>query len=63
MGNGVVDGDGYMWWWREIFVKNPAGRPIMVRMTRCRDVLVEGITWSNSPKFHFYVQDIDSFIF
>ena len=62
-GKGSVDGQGYMWWWREYFVKNPMGRPDLVSMERVRNVLFEDVKWSNSPRFHFYIKDVDSFLF
>ena len=55
-----MDGEGYMWWWREIFVLNPTGRPIMLRMDRVRNVLIEETKWVNGPRFHMYLNDVDS---
>lgn len=62
-GNGTVDGQGYWWWVREFMVQNPSGRPMLVNMTRVTNALIEGVTWMNSPMYHFELLDIDNFIF
>ena len=60
-GNGKVDGNGYAWWWREIFVRQIAGRPHLLMMERNRNIEIEGTRWVNSPYYHLYLTDIDSF--
>jgi polygalacturonase len=62
-GAGVLDGQGKPWWVVERKAKNAArarglpdaeiGRPLLVNFDRCQRVRLEGITLTNSPKFHF----------
>lgn len=62
-GAGVLDGQGQPWWVAERKVKNEArarglpdaevGRPLLVNFDRCQRVRLEGVTLTNSPKFHF----------
>lgn len=62
-GNGLIDGRGYMWWWREILVMNQHERPHMIRMQRVTNLKFEGVKLINSPFYHIYATDIDSFLF
>lgn len=50
-GRGVIDGRGEPWWQlhRERRLAHP--RPRLISFTRCRDVLIEGITATNSPSW------------
>lgn len=50
-GRGVVDGRGALWWklHRERRLAHP--RPRLISFTRCRNVLIEGITATNSPSW------------
>jgi polygalacturonase len=62
-GAGTFDGRGDPWWVIERKVKSEArarglpdaemGRPRMIVFEGCRRVLLEGITLSNSPMYHF----------
>lgn len=47
---------------REWVVANHAGRPHLLRMIRCRNVVIEEITFLNSPLYHMYLTDIDNFL-
>ena len=60
MGNGTVDGQGYMWWLREFLGRNPHGRPRMVYLRGGRNLEFTGITWKNSPRMHLNVKDVDT---
>lgn len=40
-GSGSIDGRGYMWWWREILVINPDGRPHMIVFNRVTNVVFQ----------------------
>ena len=61
-GHGTIDGQGKPWWDRyrkrkapgqtEAVSPNLPHRPFMVVLSRCRRVLVQGITLANSPSFH-----------
>ena len=46
-GTGTIDGAG-AWWW----AYHLADRPRLVQLYRCRRILVEGVTLTNSPSFH-----------
>jgi polygalacturonase len=49
-GRGTIDGSGHVWWARHL--KNwpkELPRPLLVRFVNCSNVLVEGVTLTNSP--------------
>ena len=50
-GRGLVDGRGKMWW--DVFNPGqpPDIRPHLVRFVDCRDVLIDGLHFSNSPRW------------
>jgi len=49
-GAGAIEGQGSAWW---PLAKTPgAKRPIMISLSRCDRVLIDGITLRNSPMFH-----------
>jgi polygalacturonase len=56
-GEGVIDGQGAVWW--TAFRSNPGGthRPYMVKIANCTRVLVTGVTLQNSPMFHLVPQN------
>jgi hypothetical protein len=51
VGGGTIDGNGAAWW---VAFANSASvvRPRLVQTTNCSDVLVAGVTLSNSPEMH-----------
>jgi polygalacturonase len=57
-GQGTVDGSGDVWWpaAEEARRRQPGytlPRPRLIVLTRCRNVLLSGITLQNAPTFHF----------
>ncbi|NSL56937.1 glycoside hydrolase family 28 protein [Uliginosibacterium aquaticum] len=68
-GEGTIDGQGAVWWerWRSNVRANPAkrgstDRPRLIYIRNSHNVLVEGVTITNSPSFHVvmrYSEDID----
>jgi polygalacturonase len=48
-GHGILDGRGQFWW--DLFRRNelPNVRPNLIRLIDCKDVLISGITLTNSP--------------
>jgi polygalacturonase len=50
-GRGVIDGGGQFWW--DLFHqgKLPNARPHLLRVVDCRDVLIDGLTFINSPRW------------
>jgi polygalacturonase len=62
-GNGVIDGQGFLWWMREYVGNNHYGRPDLIDMSRGKKIEWTGIKVQNSPQFHFYWQDMDGVYF
>ena len=64
-GKGTIDGNGAKWWteFRKVKgtpdEKNQPRRPNLIDLTRCRRVLVQDVTISNSPMFHLVPRDCD----
>lgn len=68
-GEGTIDGQGAVWWerWRANVRANPAkrgstDRPRLIYIKSSKNVLVEGVTLTNSPSFHVvlrYAEDVD----
>ncbi|MCV9877827.1 glycoside hydrolase family 28 protein [Brenneria izbisi] len=67
-GEGTIDGQGAVWWerWRANIratgKKGGTDRPRLIYITRANNVLVEGVTLTNSPSFHVvmrYARDVD----
>ena len=48
IGRGTIDGGGQMWW--DLFAqgKLKVERPKLVRLINCRDILIDGVTFTNS---------------
>jgi polygalacturonase len=65
-GGGTIDGNGAAWWTRAQQVKNTKAaelfiRPRLVVFDHCRHILLEGVTFQNSPMWHivpYYSQDV-----
>ena len=51
-GNGTIDGQGYMWWVRELLNKNEAHRPKIMRFDNQVGFEMSGLMVKNSPSFH-----------
>jgi polygalacturonase len=51
-GEGVIDGQGEVWW--QAFRDNPmmTHRPYLIRLSGCTNLTVSGVTLRNSPMFH-----------
>ncbi|GAB4061357.1 glycoside hydrolase family 28 protein [Uliginosibacterium sediminicola] len=68
-GQGSIDGQGAVWWerWRANVRETPAkrsstDRPRLIYIKNSRNILVEGVTLTNSPSFHVvmrYSEDVD----
>ncbi|PAS99603.1 MAG: exo-poly-alpha-D-galacturonosidase [Candidatus Dactylopiibacterium carminicum] len=68
-GEGTIDGQGAVWWerWRQNVRDNPAkrrstDRPRLIYITNSQNVLIEGVTITNSPSFHVVLrnsEDVD----
>ena len=60
-GKGTIDGQGYRWWVECVFNFLQHGRPHLVYMENCTNVLVENITMRNSPQFHLVTKHTNNF--
>lgn len=49
---GKIDGQGYMWWFREFLNKNLAHRPQLIVFDYTRNIEIMGLFITNSPSFH-----------
>eukprot|EP00049_Salpingoeca_infusionum_P017791 m.354377 g.354377 ORF g.354377 m.354377 type:complete len:452 (+) comp16994_c0_seq1:307-1662(+) len=60
-GNGVIDGEGYAWWWLNILniVKS---RPHLLHVEVADNMLIENVTMRNSPQFHMNLRDLDTLV-
>jgi len=54
-GEGVIDGNGFMWWQREYVSLNKHGRPHMLLAKRISGLEMTGVKWQNSPMFHLNI--------
>ena len=57
IGNGMIDGQGYDWWWHVIITKQDQ-RPHMVRITSSQDILISNLRFENSPQYHLKLDHI-----
>ena len=51
-GKGLIDGQGYMWWIREILQMNIHQRPDLIHITRATYLEWSGVGLKNSPRYH-----------
>jgi polygalacturonase len=58
LGSGVVDGQGYEWWWTAIEHKFNYHRPHMLWVYGSEDVEVHDLHFLNSPNFHCRIYDV-----
>ncbi len=63
VGEGTIDGQGAVWWerWRaalrETGKRGGTNRPRLILANRCRNLLFDGVTITNSPSYHIVVRD------
>jgi hypothetical protein len=55
-GNGVINGNGYMWWWN-VIVSGRDNRPDLIDIYIAKDLLIDGITLLNSPQYHLMIKE------
>jgi polygalacturonase len=53
-GGGTIEGQGSAWW-----TNLPSIRPVLFAMSSCHTVLVQNVTFQNSPKMHVTVKGTD----
>jgi polygalacturonase len=64
VGEGTIDGQGAVWWerWRAALRETGGkrvgtNRPRLIFANRCRNLLFDGVTITNSPSYHIVVKD------
>jgi polygalacturonase len=70
-GSGMLDGQGFAWWNREILQKNgQGGRPCLITFSQVDGIEISGILVKNSPYYHIvphdcingYMHDMEIFV-
>lgn len=66
-GKGTIDGSGQRWWPAAMEAKNAKkketlARPHMIIIERTENLLIEGVTLTNSPKFHLIPKDCQNIV-
>jgi hypothetical protein len=57
-GTGTIDGQGYMWWWREIFQMNIHGRNNLINIGRTIGLEWSGVNLKNSMRYHLVPKNV-----
>jgi len=55
VGEGTVDGGGQMWWTRQlnrVKGEKEGERPMLIDLTNSKNILIEGVTITNSPQYN-----------
>ena len=50
-GNGVIEGNGYLWW-LNVIQTGIDDRPNLIDLSTSKNLLIDGITLLNSPRYH-----------
>jgi DNA sulfur modification protein DndE len=66
-GKGTIDGSGEPWWppvkeAKKAGQPEPRRRPRMIVLSKCKDVLIQGVTLQNSPSFHLVPTDCENVV-
>ena len=59
-GSGTIDGQGFMWWIREILQKNKHTRPYIIKYRLSRNLEVRDLLIKNSPYYHIVPHDCEN---
>jgi polygalacturonase len=59
-GTGKIDGQGFMWWIREILQKNLQTRPYIIKYYLSRNLEVRDVLILNSPYYHIVPYDCEN---
>ena len=60
-GDGIIDGQGYRWWWMAILGatgKTQDIRPQLINIEEAQNFELSGITMMNSPRYHLRLYDV-----
>ena len=58
-GNGVIEGLGYRWWWHVILIGDD-NRPNLLDIHDSQNIVIDGLTFSNSPQYHINLRNIEN---
>jgi polygalacturonase len=66
-GKGTIDGSGERWWppvkeAKKTGQPEPRRRPRMIVLSKCKSVLIQGVTLQNSPSFHLVPTDCEDIV-
>lgn len=56
-GGGIVEGNGDSWW-LQVLLTGHDGRPLMINLVRCQNVIFEDWTLRNAPSYHALLDDM-----
>lgn len=56
-GNGTINGNGFLWWWT-VFLTSYDNRPDLLSFQSSQNLIIDGITLTNSPKYHLALWDV-----
>tara|TARA_B110000285_G_C15079590_1_gene592730 strand:- start:1036 stop:1296 length:261 start_codon:yes stop_codon:yes gene_type:complete len=57
-GKGSIDGRGFMWWVRDIFMgQNECCRPHMMKIELSRNIEMKNVFITNAPRYHIVLRD------
>ena len=56
-GKGVIEGLGYRWWW-DVILGSHDNRPNLLEMENAVDTKIQGLTFSNSPKYQVNLRNM-----
>jgi len=57
-GNGVVNGQGYIWWSEFLKKEIVRQRPTMIYIKNTTDILIENLSLKNSPRFNIFCDHV-----
>mmetsp|Transcript_21753 Transcript_21753/g.53266 ORF Transcript_21753/g.53266 Transcript_21753/m.53266 type:complete len:504 (-) Transcript_21753:304-1815(-) len=61
-GRGLLNGQGYTWWWSNILQVQTKKRPELLYWKNCSQLLIENIKLKNSPRFNLNLDDVSDVI-
>eukprot|EP00466_Bigelowiella_natans_P013322 jgi/Bigna1/39696/e_gw1.34.19.1 len=61
-GMGLLNGQGYTWWWSNILQVSLKLRPELLHWQNCSQLLIENIKLKDSPRFNLNLHDVSDVI-
>ena len=56
-GKGSVQGQGFMWWVRELLGRNKHGRPQLLVFREAQEIEISGVSFHDGPHSHIWIKD------